>query len=108
MFGTFDHADGVTLTRGEMQGDVAAVVNVSAMESRRLDHGGENSFGDGASHRGHRCDVATMTISRNSLGHSPGDGASRHWRGLTDGTAQKRQLLAEFIENSNESRGGRF
>jgi hypothetical protein len=50
----FRQAHGKMFAVGKMQRDVAAIVDVSALKRRDLQHRAENFFGDGACDRRHR------------------------------------------------------
>src|ERR1700687_3023325 len=108
MFRPPHHADGVALASGKMQGDVAPIVDVGAIESRCFGHGGKNGFGDGPSDGSHWSDETAVAIRRDRVGHVLGNWAGWQGRNGSGTTAQKRQFCAEFIEDGDESLRCRF
>ena len=108
MIGAFDHANGVSLACGEIQGDVATVVDVGPIELRCSGHGGEDSFGDSARDGGHGRDETTIAIWGYRASHDASNGAAGRKRILGHAGAQEGQLGAQFIEDGDEALRGSF
>ena len=66
-------ADGELLAAGQMQRDVAAIIDVSAVEPRRGQHRAENFFRDAARHRRHRRDEVIGRKRRDRRMHAARD-----------------------------------
>ncbi len=98
-----DHADCKTFSGGEMQGDVAAVVNVGAGEPGCRRHSVQDFFRHGAGNRGHWSDESSFAVGRNRGLHASRDDAHcRRYAGVR-GLSQSCEFATEFIENMDEA-----
>ena len=61
------------LVPGEMQRDVTAIIDVSAVEPRHTQHRAKNFFGDATRHRRHRRDEGSRCKRRDSRMHAARD-----------------------------------
>ena len=93
---------GDRLAGGEVEGDVAAVVHVGAVEVAGRGHRGEDRVGDGAGDGGHRGDERRAERG-DGLGHRPGGLAGERARA---GGAEPRELGDELVEERREAGGG--
>ncbi len=59
----------------KMERDIAAIIDIGAIEPRRLDHGAENFFRDRTRHRRHRRDETICRKWRDRRMHPPRDDA---------------------------------
>ncbi len=98
-------ADGELLAAGQMQRDVAAIVDIGAVERCGAEHGGKNFLGDAAGHRRHRRDEFCRGKRRHRRMHAPRDNALQRTAHRIGRLAQLGQLLAEFIEQAGEAPG---
>ena len=96
-------ADGELLATGQMQRDVAAIVDVGAIEPCRGQHRAENFFRDAARHRRHRRDEVIGSKRRDRRMHAARDDAFQRASNRIGGLSQFNQLLAEFIEQAGEA-----
>ena len=96
-------ADGELLAVGQMQRDVAAIIDISTIERRRAQHGAENLFGDGAGHRRHRRDEMIGGKRRDRRMHAARDHAFQRATRRSGRLAQFDQFLAEFVEQAGET-----
>jgi hypothetical protein len=101
-------ADGKLLAASEMQRDVAAIVDIGAIERRGAQHGAEDFFRDAAGHRRHRRDEFVDGKRRHRRMHAARDDAFEHTARRIGRTAQFRQFLAEFVEHAGETLRGGF
>ena len=68
-------ADGELFAVGQMQRDIAAIIDIGALEARRGQHGAENFFRDGAGHRRHRRNEVVGGKRRDRRMHAARDDA---------------------------------
>ena len=87
----------------KMQRDVAAIIDVSALEPRRGQHRAENFFRDAARHRRHRRDEVIGGKRRDRRMHAARDDAFQRASHRIGGLSQFDQLLAEFIEQAGKA-----
>ncbi len=93
-------SDGEPFGTGQMQGDVAAIVDVGAIEPRRIKHGSENFFRDAAGDRGHRRDEMLGRKWRYRRMHAARDDATERAASRIGSLSKLDQLFAEFIEQT--------
>ena len=105
--GRSDQADGELLAIGKMQRDVAAIVDIGALERRLLHHRAENFLRDAAGDRRHRRDEMIGGKRRHRGMHAARDRALQQAPRRIGGLAQQRQLVAEFVEQAGETAGPR-
>lgn len=100
-----DHRCCKALARRQVEGDIAAVIDVGALEAAAGRERRQDLVGDGARHRRHGGDE-DRTVGPDRRGHAPrhraGDG--RHRR--PHGPAQDIQLLDQLGEQAFEAPGG--
>jgi len=95
--------DGEVLAAGQMQRDVAAIVDIGAIELGCAQHGDENFFCDGTGHRRHRRDEMIGGIGRDCRVHAAGNHPFQAALRRIGGPTQRRQLFAEFIEQAGKT-----
>ena len=88
-----------------MKSDVAAIIDIGALEVGRRGHSRENLLGHTAGHRRHRRDEPILRKVQRRPPHAPGH---RPFGLLAGWLAQKRELAAQLIEDGCEARLGGF
>ena len=97
--GPIHQADGELFALTQMQRDIAAIVDVSALEPRRRQHGAKDFFRDGARHRRHRRDEAVGGKRRDRRMHPARDDALQRAR---RGSAAERNSLNSSQSSSSK------
>ena len=95
--------DGELLAAGQMQRDVAAIVDVGAIEPRRAEHRAENFFRDAAGHRRHRRDEMIGRKRRHRRMHAARDDTLQRAPSRIGSPSKFDQFRAEFIEQAGEA-----
>ncbi len=96
-------ADGELLAATEMQRDVAAIVDIGAIERRLIQHRTEDFLGHCARHRRHRRDEAVGREWRDGRMHAARDDAFQHTACRHGRLAQFDQFRTEFVEQAGEA-----
>jgi len=99
----FDHADGVEESVGQVEGDIATIVDVSAIQRRSLEHRLQDGLGDGAGNCGHRSDKEVVAVRKDGVKHALRDGATGTRRIVTDTATKEREFRAQLIENRDKA-----
>ncbi len=86
-----------------MQGDVAAIVDIGAIELRRLAHRGEDFLGDRAGDRRHRRDETVSGKWRHGRVHAPRDDALDRGMRWNGGLAQLGKLGTQLVEQGRQA-----
>ena len=84
----------------QMQRDVAAIIDIGAVERRGAQHGAENFLRHRACDRRHRGDETIGGERRHRRVHAPRDHALQRARCRVGGLAQQRQFVAELVEQT--------
>ena len=95
--------DGKLLRAGKMQGDIAAIVDIGAIEPRRGQHGAEDFLCDAARNGRHRRNKMIGRKRRHGRVHAACDDAAQRAAGGIGGLSKLGQFFAEFIEQSVEA-----
>ena len=96
-------ADRELLAVGQMQRDVAAIIDIGAVEPRRRQHRAEDFLGHAARDRRHRRDEAIGGKRRDRGMHAARDDAFQRAVRRIGGLAQLGKFLAELIEQAGET-----
>ncbi len=100
------HTDRKLLPLGQMQRDVAAIVDVSALKRRCIQHRAQNLFGHGTGNGGHRGDEMLGGEWRHRIMHAACDDTPQQAPRRVGWLAQCRQFFAELIQQTGEAPGG--
>ncbi len=87
----------------QMQRDVAAIVDIGAIERRLAQHRAENFLRHAAGDRRHRRDEMIGGKRRHRRMHAARDLALQQALRRIGGLTQQRQLVAEFVEQTGEA-----
>ncbi len=90
-----------------MQRDIAAIVDIGAIERRGGHHRAKDFLRDASGHRRHRRDEAIGGKGRHGRMHPPRDDAAQLATRCIGGAAQMPQLRAELIKQAGEASRGR-
>lgn len=90
-------------TRREMQGNIAAIVDVSAIERCICCHRGQDFIGDRTSDSGHARDKSIPAQAADGAVHPTRDAQAGERRLRGHCLAQERQFRAQLIENRAEA-----
>ena len=101
--GPIHQADGELFALTQMQRDIAAIIDVSALKLRRRQHGAKDFFRDRARHRRHRRDETVGGKRRHRRMHPARDDALQRALQRIGRRAQFAQLLAELVKQTGEA-----
>ncbi len=95
--------DGELLAAGQMQRDIAAIVDVGTIEPRCSQHRTQDFLRDAARHRRHRRDEMIDGERRHRCMHAARDDAVQRVSSRVGGLPKLGQLFTEFIEQTGEA-----